>query len=80
MTAVAPWAEAATQGAYTCPITPSSDDQQEGGGRCLCSHGCTDEETKKKMHLKVRVQNSKAVTETNCHFCFIKSVERVVIL
>lgn len=40
VTSASPWAEAARQGACTCPITHSPDVHLQGGGRCLCSHGC----------------------------------------
>lgn len=64
-TSAPPWAKAARQGAWTCPITHGSDVHRQGRGRCLCSHAYTVQVTKKKMHLKMLVQNSKVVTETN---------------
>lgn len=80
VTAAAPWAQRARQGACTCAITHSSGTHLQRGGRCLCSHGCTDQVTKKKMHLKMLVQNSKAVTETNCQFSFHCLYDRMVIV
>ena len=42
-------------------------------------NGCKRQVAKKKMPLRMLLQDSKVVTETNCHFCLLCLHERMLI-